>query len=232
LPVKKLTSRGGGLAGLGEPAGRLAPYPAYNVAKSEADMNRFAVLTVLFLLGSTSFCRAADQSGRTLYSPAGDLSQYRLEAVLFEGSRSFSPEQLKETFNVPIGKFNHTAIGQGLERLRWLYGDHGYINFTAVPGLQLDKDRGAIILTISIDEGSQFTFGRLFLAGQETRAGEADALRNAWAALSGRTYDSSLLRKWLMKNTTFLPNDGQPLRHLEIHPDSSTHQADILITFP
>jgi outer membrane protein assembly factor BamA len=196
-------------------------------------MNRFGVLTVLFLLGSTGFCQTADTSGRTLYNPAGDLSQYRLESVLFEGSRSFSPEQLKETFNVPIGdKLNHTAIGQGLERLRWLYGDNGYINFTAVPGLQLDKDRGTVVLTISIDEGSQFTFGRLFLAGQETRAGEADALRNGWAALSGKRYDSSLLRKWLMKNATFLPNDGQPLRHVEEHVSSDTHQADILITFP
>ena len=203
------------------------------MAKSEADMNRFGFLTALFLLGSTSFCQTADQSGRTLYSPAGDLSQYRLEAVLFEGGRSFSPEQLKETFNIPIGdKFNHTPIGQGLERLRWLYADHGYINFTAVPSLQLDKDRGTVVLTISIDEGSQFTFGRLFLAGQETRAGEADALRNSWAALSGKRYDSSLLRKWLMKNATFLPNDGEPLRHVEEHVDSSTLQVDFALTFP
>jgi len=196
-------------------------------------MNRFGVLTVLLLLGSTSLCQTADKSGRTLYSPAGDLSQYRLESVLFEGGRSFSPERLKDTFNVPIGdKFNHTAIGQGLERLRQLYGDYGYINFTAVPGVQLDKDQGTIILTISIDEGSQFTFGRLFLAGQETRAGEAHALRNAWAALSGKRYDSSLLRKWLIQNATFLPNDGQPLRHVEEHLDSSTHQVDFALTFP
>src|ERR1700678_4117741 len=121
-------------------------------------MNRFGALTVLFLLGSTSFCETANTSGRTISSPAGDLSQYRLEAVLFEGSRSFSPEQLKERFNVPVGdKFNHTAIGQGLERLRQLYGDNGYINFTAVPSLQLDKDRGTVVLTISIDDGIQFT---------------------------------------------------------------------------
>jgi hypothetical protein len=84
---------------------------------------------------------------------------------------------LKEAFNVPVGdKFNHTAIGQGLERLRQLYGDHGYINFTAVPTLQLDKDRATVVVTISMDDGQQFTFGRLFLAGQETRPGEADAL--------------------------------------------------------
>jgi outer membrane protein insertion porin family len=136
-------------------------------------------------------------------------------------------------FNVPTGdKFNHTAVGKGLERLRQLYGDYGYINFTAVPTLQLDKDRGTVVLTISIDEGDQFTFGQLFLAGQETRAGEADALRNAWAALSGKRYDSSLLRKWLTQNATFLPNDGQPLRHVEQHVDSSTHLVNFKLTFP
>ncbi len=197
-------------------------------------MNRFRVLTVLFLLlPIASFCQTADTSGRPSSSPAPDLSQYRLERVLFEGGRSFSPEQLRDTFNVATGgKFNHTAVGKGLERLRQLYGDYGYINFAAVPHLQLDKDRGTVVLTISIDEGDQFTFGRLILAGQETRAGQADALRNAWAALSGRRYDSSLLNKWLIQNATFLPHDGQPCRHVEVHLSSETHQADIGITFP
>jgi outer membrane protein assembly factor BamA len=195
-------------------------------------MNRFSVLAVLFLVGSTSFCQAADTSGRTV-SSTPDLSQYRLEAVLFEGSQSFSQEQLGGTFHVPVGdKFNHTAIGQGLERLRQLYGDHGYINFTAVPTLQLDRDRGTVVLTISLDDGIQFTFGQLSLAGQEQRAGEADALRNAWAALSGKRYDASLLRKWLTQNATFLPNDGQPLRHVQMHVDANTHQADIKLAFP
>ncbi len=87
-------------------------------------------------------------------------------------------------------------------------------------------------MTISIDDGIQFTFGQLFLAGQDTRAGEAVTLRNAWAALSGKRYDSSLLRKWLAENATFLPNDGQPLRHVEQQLDSSTHQADLKLTFP
>jgi outer membrane protein assembly factor BamA len=196
-------------------------------------MNRFRMLAILFLLGPAGFCQTPDTSGKTLSRPAPDLSQYRLEAILFEGSRSFSPEQLKDTFNVPIGgKFNHTAVGQGLERLREHYSDHGYINFTAVPTLQVNKDRGAVVLTISMDDGEQFTFGKLFLEGQQTRAGEADALRNAWVAMSGKRYDSSLLRKWLTQNATFLPNDGQPLRHLEMHLDSSIYRADFKLTFP
>jgi outer membrane protein assembly factor BamA len=196
-------------------------------------MSRFRVLTVLFLLGSTGFCQTTDSSGKTVSSVAPDLSQYRLEAVLFQGSRSFSPEQLKDAFRVPAGdKFNHTVVGRGLERLRQLYGDYGYINFAAVPALQLDKDRHTVVLTISMDEGEQFTFGKLFLEGQETRAGEANALHNAWAPLSGKRYDASLLRKWLTQNATFLPSDGQPLRHLESYEDSSTHRVDIKLKFP
>jgi outer membrane protein assembly factor BamA len=130
-------------------------------------------------------------------------------------------------------KFDHKAVGQGLERLRLIYGDHGYINFTAVPTLQIDRDRGTVVLTVSIDDGAQFTFGRLFLKGQENRKGEADALHKAWAALSGKTYDSSLLNKWLFENAPFLTNGGRPpCRQIEVHVSSDTHQADIGIKFP
>jgi outer membrane translocation and assembly module TamA len=156
-----------------------------------------------------------------------------VEAVTFDGSRSFSAEQLKNTFNVPVGeRFNRSTLGQGLERLRQLYGDYGYLNFTVVPQLRIDKDRGTVELMISIDDGDRFTFGQLLFAGQETRAGEAHGLLKSWANLSGKRYDASLLRKWFIQNTTFLPDDGQPLRHVETHLDSSSHRADIKLTFP
>jgi outer membrane protein assembly factor BamA len=196
-------------------------------------MNCFRVLTVLLLLASTSFCQTASSSGSQASSNAPDLTQYGLEAVDFEGAHSFSQKQLIDAFNIPVGKkFNPIAAGQGLERLRQLYGDYGYINFTAVPMLQLDNARGTVIVTISIDEGSQFSFGRLSFEGQEPKAGEAETLRSAWTALSGKRYSSSLLSKWLIKNATFLPNDGQPLRHLDEHLDASTHQVDFLLRFP
>jgi Surface antigen variable number repeat len=197
-------------------------------------MNRFHVLIARFLLGSTCFCQTASTPATTPSGPVPELAQYRLEAIDFVGYRSFSIEQLKDTFNVPVGnKFDHTAVGLGLDRLRLLYGDHGNINFTAVPMLQIDKNRGTVVLTLSIDEGAQFTFGRLFLTGQETRTGEADTLRKAWMALSGKTYDSSLLCKWLSENAPFLPNGGRPpCRQVELHLSSETLQADIEITFP
>jgi outer membrane protein assembly factor BamA len=200
-------------------------------------MNRFQILTALFLLGSAGFCQTAQTPRTAGASAAPDYSRYRLEAIHFEGARAFSAEQLRDTFSVSTGEqFNHLAVRHGLERLRLLYGDHGYINFTAVPTLQVEQGQGTtVLLTVSIDEGAQFTFGRLVLEGQETRQGEADAMRNAWAALSGQHFDSSRLNKWLSENATFLPKDGQPpSRHVEVemHQSLDTREADIKITFP
>ena len=160
--------------------------------------------------------------------------QYRLEAVTLEGGLSFSAEQLRDALNAPVGgEFNATAIGKGLDRLRQLYSTNGHVNFTAVPTLQFEEDRSAVVLRVNIDEGDVFNFGRLFFEGKETRAGEANALLHAWTPLSGKPYNGPLLSKWLVENATFLPNDGKtPLRHVEMHLDSSTHRADFLLKFP
>jgi Surface antigen variable number repeat len=138
-------------------------------------MKGLRVLITPFLLSVTVFCQTTATS-----SPAPDLAQYRLEVVIFVGGRSLSAEQLRDAFNIHVGdKFNQAAENQGLERLRQLYGDHGYLNFAVVPELQFDKSRSTVVLRINIDEGGQFTFGQLIPVGQETRAGEAANLRNA-----------------------------------------------------
>jgi outer membrane translocation and assembly module TamA len=160
--------------------------------------------------------------------------QYRLEAVIFEGGHSFSSEQLRDALHFPVGGlFNATAIGNGLERLRQLYATNGHVNFAAVPTLQFEEDRSAVVLRVNIDEGDVFNFGRLFFEGRETRAGEANALLNAWTRLSGKPYNGQLLSKWSVENATFLPLDARAqLRHLEMHQDISTHRVDILLKFP
>jgi Surface antigen variable number repeat len=174
--------------------------------------------------------QAASGNAAVQDSPEG----YRIQAVVFEGGKSFSQEQLARAFKVQVGDvFNHSAISQGVEGLRQLYSTNGHVNFTAVPELQWDKARNTVVLTVSIDEGAPFYLGRLLLAGDEARAGEANALRRAWAPLSGKRYNLPLLSKWLDENATFLPNDEKNRqRFVEQHIDSGTHRVDIQLTFP
>jgi beta-lactamase regulating signal transducer with metallopeptidase domain len=205
-------------------------------------------VSVLRNLGDLGYAKATGEephlSGIALETPpprSANVSiqvspgkQYRLEAVIFEGGHSFSSEQLRDALHFPVGGlFNATAIGNGLERLRQLYATNGHVNFAAVPTLQVEEDRSAVVLRVNIDEGDVFNFGRLFFEGRETRAGEANALLNAWTRLSGKRYNGQLLSKWLVENATFLPLDARAqLRHLEMHQDISTHRVDILLKFP
>jgi hypothetical protein len=161
-------------------------------------------------------------------------TRYRIGAIIFQGEHSFSAEQLRDAFGLPVGgDFNGTAIGKGLDQLRRLYGTDGHINFTAVPTLRIAEDGGTVELTLNIEEGERFYFGRLSFAGKETRAGEEKALLSAWTALSGKPYNGPLLSKWLVEHANFRANNWQdPLRNLELHQSSDTHRADILIKFP
>jgi hypothetical protein len=197
-------------------------------------MNRVRLFMVLFLLGSASFCQGIDTSAATPSSQAPDLALYQLKAINFDGERSFSVERLRESFHVPVGtRFDHAAVDQGLERLRVLYGNHGNINFTAVPTFQIDRESKTVVLMLKIDEGARFAFGQLFFEGQETRIGEANALRHAWTNMSGKVFSISLLNQWLAQNVPFLDSRDKPLSHqVKLHQSSDTHLADIGIKFP
>jgi outer membrane protein assembly factor BamA len=183
---------------------------------------------------SAILSEGAQQSSASVAVLDWPEKSYRIQGVVFEGGKSFSQEQLADAFHVQVGgELNHIAIGHGLERLRQLYSANGYFNFTAAPMLQVENDRNTVVLTISIDDGEQFNFGQLFLAGDETWMGEANALRRAWAPLSGKRFNGQVLSKWLFENAMFLPNDEKSRQQfVEQHVDDTTHRVDIQLTFP
>jgi outer membrane translocation and assembly module TamA len=190
--------------------------------------------TLIGILCCMSVAASAWAAQGTALQPDSPGNSYRLEAVIFVGSRAFSQEELANVFEIPVGEeFNLTAVSRGLERLRQLYSTDGYLNFTAVPMFEVDKNGNTAVLRIKLDDGPQFYYGRLFLKGDETRPGEAKALLRAWATLSGKRYNLQLLSKWLDDNAAFLPKDEEiRKRFLEQHLDSDTHRADILVSFP
>lgn len=71
-------------------------------------------------------------------------------------------------------------IRQGLDQMPKLYANHGYINFTPVPGTTADGQSGTVSLAIDIDEGMQFRSGRLILPGAEVRPGAGAQLVENW----------------------------------------------------
>jgi len=157
-------------------------------------------------------------------------AQFRFGFIEFKGESVFSSFDLRSQFPVQTGGlFNVTSVGYGLERLKRLYQEKGYINFAAVPTSNVDEARHTINLTIDIDEGKPYTFGHLILDGTEPHAGDGNALVSSWISLQGKTYNPDLLKDWLSSNC---PDGLDALNRTQAIPANDPRQVNIRIQFP
>ena len=167
-------------------------------------------------------------------------AQYRLADIHFRGPSDFTkdqlvytPEQLRAQFQLEPGTlFNATAIGRGIDRVRTLYQGRGYADFGAIPKPEIDESHHTIGLTIVIDKGRPYYFGRLILDGAEPHAGDAKRLLDAWSSMQSRPYNPQLLAGWLAKNASFWPDNNESIHHTETAPHPETQMIDVQLKLP
>jgi len=102
--------------------------------------------------------------------PIEEGALYHLHAVNFVGVKLFkTPEQvLAPMFGMGIGGvFSREKVSKGLENLRKVYGQFGYIDFVPEPSFDFPSNN-QIDLTITADEGPQFFIRRIDFAGNTT----------------------------------------------------------------
>jgi outer membrane protein assembly factor BamA len=156
-------------------------------------------------------------------------AQYRFGSIQFHHATIFPPDRLRSQFPVETGSlFNAASVQYGLERLKNLYQDKGYINVGAIPKPEVDEARHTVDLTIDIDEGMPYIFGHLLLDGVEPHAGDGKALFASWTTLQGKIYNPEVLENWLTVNWPAAVND--PRRMAAI--DDESRQVNIRLQFP
>ncbi len=159
--------------------------------------------------------------------------QYHLKEIMFTGNKAFSESQLRQQFAIAAGDvFDAEKIRQGLDKLRRLYASRGYINFTPVPNTQPDDGGGTILLSMDMDEGKQFYFGKLVVTGQELHPGDAEKMVTAWGPYEGKVYNGNELEQFWGAMAPFLPPGWELVQHLEVHQDQQTAIADLRIDLP
>jgi hypothetical protein len=171
---------------------------------------------------------ACDVSIRVLPGP-----KYLLGSIQFQGNTAIPREQLRREFAVQTGGlFNATEIGRGLENIKNLYLSKGYINMGAIPKTETNEPRHSIMLTVDVDEGKAWDFGRLLLEGPEPYAGAGKALIAAWT-LEGKRFNPKLLTTWITSNAPYLPKeDGVLWRTAQPRFNWVTQRVDIQLELP
>jgi len=92
--------------------------------------------------------------------------QYRLGKFVIRGNKLFKTEQLAPILGIKPGDiFALGKVRKATENYTKLYGNYGYINFTAEPDFETDNKRKLINLALDFEEDKQFTIHRIEFSG-------------------------------------------------------------------
>lgn len=97
--------------------------------------------------------------------------QYHLNKINFVGMKLFrTPDSLmRPLFQMGEGDIFSTAkLRKGLEQMRKLYGQFGYIDFVPEPSFDVIPNSDKLDLTLNVDEGKQFFVRRIDFSGNTT----------------------------------------------------------------
>jgi outer membrane protein insertion porin family len=132
--------------------------------------------------------------------PVEEGRLYHLHMLNYVGVKLFrTPQSLTPTlFQMKEGDIFSTAkLRKGLENMRNLYGEFGYIDFVPEPSFDIQPNSDQVDLTLTADEGKQFFVRRLDFSGNTTTRDKVirrEILLDEGDMFNTRLWDLSILR--------------------------------------
>jgi outer membrane protein insertion porin family len=166
----------------------------------------------------------------TMVIAEGD--KYSLRNFNFVGMKLFRTPDLiaRQVFRMSPGDpFSTEKLQKGLEELRKLYGNFGYIDFVGSPDPEVASGvKDQIDLTVDVDEGRQFFVRRIDFQGNTTTRDKVirrEMLVNEGDLYSQQLWDTSVLRlNQLGYFDPLKPEDAASMTR-----DTKTNTVDLLV---
>lgn len=155
--------------------------------------------------------------------------RYRLGEVTFTHNKAVSNVKvLRALFPIKDGDiFSRKKVAEGLENLRYAYGELGYVNFTAVPDIHLDDEHRTISVDVDVNEGRQFYVSSVNVLGLDEHSSEQE-LKDLLLK-RGDVYNQRLARLFLEKHAPLLPPGVLTESRIHLQPDERT--ATVAVSF-
>ena len=165
----------------------------------------------------------------TMVVQEGD--KYTLRNFQFVGMKLFRTPDLIErsVFRMAPGDvFSTEKLQKGLDELRKLYGNFGYIDFVPSPDPEIVPGKDQVDLTIDVDEGHQFFVRRIDFQGNTTtrdRVIRRELLIDEGDLYSAQLWDTSILKlNQLGYFDPLKPEDAATITR-----DTKTNTVDLLL---
>jgi outer membrane protein insertion porin family len=122
--------------------------------------------------------------------------RYRLGHITFKGNRAIADtKSLRDLFPIKDGSIlDRKAIANGLENLRYVYEEMGYINFTSIPTPSFDDAKKLGFFALDVDEGKRFYISSIDILGADPQ------VLNDFPLKPGQVYNVRLVDLFLRKH--------------------------------
>lgn len=154
---------------------------------------------------------------------------YKLGYVTVEGA-PVDPKAFSKITGFKRGDvFNLTALEEGREQVMRLLRRAGYMNAKSEWERKIDDAARTVDLTLKVDPGPQFSFGKLTIAGLDIVT--EPEIRRLWALKPGQPFNADYPDYFLqrIREDGILDNLGKTKSHIQLNEDSRT--VDVTLVF-
>ncbi len=157
--------------------------------------------------------------------------KYHLQKIAFTGVKFFrTPEALmRPLFQMSEGDvFSTGKLRKGLENMRKLYGEFGFIDFVAEPSFEPQPNSDKIDLALAVDEGKQFFVRRIDFSGNTTTRDKV--IRREMLIDEGDMYNTRLWELSVLRlNQLGYFEVLKPEEAADIKRDTKTNTVDLTV---
>src|SRR5215471_9447697 len=153
-------------------------------------------------------------------------NQYRIGQVVISGNKQFDEAKIRSSLGLVPGEiFNEVKVRDNFQDLKKLYGERGFINFTAIPVQTFDEAKKLLNLNINIDEDRQYYVHRISFAGNTTTRDRV--IRREIMLDEGQLFNSTLWDKSLQRLNQLGYFEPLQPQDAEIKPSPTAPEVDI-----
>lgn len=184
-----------------------AAFPKISVARAENDVNGVAVTVTV-----------------------DEGSEFKLGKVGIAGSYAAKAAQLLKVGAFKSGEVaNFDELGQGVDRIKRLLRRSGYMRAETTIERNIHDQPKTVDVTIRINEGPQFTFGKLAIEGLDLDG--AAAIKKLWALSEGKPFNGDYPDYFLNRVRTDGLFDNLHNTKAAVKVNEEAHSVDVTLEF-
>jgi outer membrane protein insertion porin family len=173
---------------------------------------------------------ARDVSGVVVTVVVDEGPEFKLGEVQIGGHYAGKSAELSKVAKFRTGEVaNFDDIAQGLDRIKRSLRRRGYLHAEAHIDRTVREKAKAVDLTIRIDEGPQFTFGKLTVQGLDLN-GEAE-VKKLWGLQEGKPFDGDYPDYFLNRVRSDGIFDNLHKTKAQVNVDDERHTVDVTLQF-